>query len=69
MLSLTTIVYVRHFKNEIPLTIDQGREMSTISGNGVVCVVGVVYVVGVVVFSWCSSCRFCSSCSCCSSCS
>ena len=28
-----TIVFVRHFKNEIPLTIDHGREMSTISGN------------------------------------
>ena len=33
-LCLTTIVFVRHFKNEIPLTIDHGREMSTISGNG-----------------------------------
>ena len=30
---MTTIVFVRHFKNEIPLTIDHGREMSTISGN------------------------------------
>ena len=32
-LSLTTIVFVRHFGNEIPLTINHGREMSTISGN------------------------------------
>ena len=29
-LSLTTIVFVRHFENEIPLTINHGREMSTI---------------------------------------
>ena len=33
MLSLTTIVFVRHFGNEIPLTINHGREMSTISGK------------------------------------
>ena len=26
--------FVRHFENEIPLTINHGREMSTISGNG-----------------------------------
>ena len=32
-LSLTTIVFVRHFENEIPLTINHGREMSTIAGN------------------------------------
>ena len=32
-LSLTTIVFVRHFEKEIPLTINHGREMSTISGN------------------------------------
>ena len=30
-----TIVFVRHFGNEIPLTINHGREMSTISGNEV----------------------------------
>ena len=32
-LSLTTIVFARHFENEIPLIINHGREMSTISGN------------------------------------
>ena len=32
--SLTAIIFVRHFENEIPLTINHGRKMSTISGNG-----------------------------------
>ena len=32
--SLTAIVFVRHFENEMPLTINHGREMSNISGNG-----------------------------------
>ena len=31
--SLTAINFVRHFENEIPLTINHGRKMSTISGN------------------------------------
>ena len=31
--SLTTITFVRHFENEILLTINHGRKMSTISGN------------------------------------
>ena len=35
-LSLTAIVFVCHFENKIPLTINHGREMSTISGNAVV---------------------------------
>ena len=38
-LSLTTIVFVRHFENEIPLTINHGREMSTISGNALLHVI------------------------------
>ena len=31
--SLTVIALVRHFENKMPLTINHGREMSTISGN------------------------------------
>ena len=30
---LSAIVFVRHSENEMPLTINHGREMSTISGN------------------------------------
>ena len=30
---MTTITLFRHFENEIPLTINHGRKMSTISGN------------------------------------
>ena len=31
--SLTAIIFVRYFENEIPLTINHRRKMSTISGN------------------------------------
>jgi hypothetical protein len=30
---LTAFVYIRHIENEMPLTINHRREMSTVSGN------------------------------------